>query len=100
MTNEVARLYAVVAGVATFLVAWAAVAARPWNPRPAQDPRVAAIAARQARLHRESIRVKALVDARWRVYRSALAARHTHAPAARPSVRVVTLPPLVVTRPS
>ena len=116
MTDHVGRLYALVAGVVVFLVAWAVVAAHPWSPRPAQDPRLVALAARQHRLHRESVLVKRLVDRRWTSYRRALAARNaaaakitarnsalaamaTAAPV-QPTVRVVNLPPLVVTRTS
>ncbi len=110
MTSQLTRLYVLVAGILTFFVAWVAVAAHPWAPRPARDPRVAALAAREARIHRESLAVKRLVDRRWAAYRVALRARQ-HAiastraqraqlAAAAPPVRVVTLPPLVVTRTS
>jgi len=104
MTSQLVRLYVLVGAVLVFFTGWAAVAARPWKPTRPQDPRVAAIAARELRLRNESLRVKALVDRRWAAYRAALAARRaasTPAPAApAPSVRVVTLPPLVVTRTS
>lgn len=104
MTSHVVRLYVVVAGVLAFFVAWAAVVAHPWTPKPAAaDPRVAALAARQQQVHLESLRVQKIVRARWAAYRAALAKRNAaatlpaSAPAA-PSVRVVTLPPLTVTR--
>lgn len=103
MTSHVARLYALVAGVVTFFVAWAAVAAHPWAPRPAQDPRAAALAARQQQLQLESLQVKRIVDARWAAYGRARATQSsaaTTAASAAPSVRVVNLPPLVVTRTS
>ncbi len=116
MTDHVGRLYALVAGVVVFLVAWAAVAAHPWAPRPAQDPRIAALAARQQRVRLESLQAKRIVDRRWAAYRRALAARNATATritasntasaqlaavqSAAPSVRVVNLPPLVVTRTS
>jgi hypothetical protein len=116
MTDHVGRLYALAAGVVVFLVTWAAVAAHPWAARPAQDPRVAALAARQQRLQLESVRVKQIVDRRWAAYRHALAARNAAAAqiaarnaasarpapvqAAQPAVRIVSLPPLVVTRTS
>ena len=87
MTDHVGRLYALVAGVVVFLVAWAVVAAHPWSPRPAQDPRLVALAARNA--------AAAKITAR----NSALAAMATAAPV-QPTVRVVNLPPLVVTRTS
>ena len=109
---HVARLYAVVAAVTTFFLFWAVVAAHPWKPRPAADPRVAAVAARQVRLQQESVAVKQALDRRWAAYRSALQARRGAIASARarqsavtarataPSVRIVTLPPLVVTRTS
>lgn len=131
MTKHVARLYAIVVGVVVFFVAWAAVAAHPWQASAtAADPRLAALAARQALLQREAIHAKQIVDRRWAAYRVALkhrtaaiaqvnaaqaraqaaqtqvvsasvpaASSYTPA-AAAPAVRVVTLPPLVITRTS
>ena len=114
MTDHVGRLYVLVAGVLVFFVAWAAVAARPWAPRPARDPRLAALAAREQRLQRESLQVKRVVEQRWATYRVKLRARQAEIATAKqreataraqlatatPSVRVVNLPPLVVTRTS
>ena len=100
MTNQLARLYAFVGSVLAFFLAWAAVAAHPWASRPAQDPRVAALAARQHRIQVESVRVRRIIDARWAAYRSKLAARNLASTRAQPSVRVVNLPPLVLTRSS
>ncbi len=109
---HVARLYAVVAAITTFFLFWAVVAAHPWQPRAAADPRVAGVAARQLRLQQESVAVKQALDRRWAAYRSALRARQGAVASARsrqnavtaraiaPRVRVVTLPPLVVTRTS
>src|SRR6478735_7001112 len=120
MTNHVARLYALVAAVLVFFVAWAAIAAHPWQTRDAtSDPRLAALQAREQRLRAESLAVKRIVDRRWAAYRAQLALRKQEiasvrsqnaksraaaaalasAPAA-PSVRVVTLPPLTITRTS
>jgi hypothetical protein len=120
MTNHVARLYALVAAVLVFFVAWAAIAAHPWQTRAAtSDPRLAALQAREQRLRAESLAVKRIVDRRWAAYRAQLALRKREiasvrsqnaktrtaaaalaaAPAA-PSVRVVTLPPLTITRTS
>jgi hypothetical protein len=105
MTSQLGRVYALLAGIVAFFLAWAAVAAHPWAPQPTRDPRVAALAARQQRVQLESLRVKRIVDLRWAVYRQKLAARNAAAAAqpasaAAPSVRVVNLPPLVVTRTS
>lgn len=118
MTSHVVRLYALVVGVLTFFLVWAAVAAHPRAPRPAQDPRIAALAARQHRVQVDSIRVKRIVDARWALYQRRLGAHNAAAAqqvaaqqlaaqqvavqqvATQPSVRVVNLPALVVTRTS
>jgi hypothetical protein len=127
MTNQIARLWTVVVGVVVFFLAWAAIAAHPWQQTAAADPRLSALAARQQLLQRESVQVKQLVDRRWAAYRVALANRQiaikranvataaaasqastqaVSAPvaapvlAAAPPVRVVTLPPLVITKTS
>jgi UDP-N-acetylmuramyl pentapeptide synthase len=104
MTSQVARLYALVTGIVVFFLAWAGVAAHPWAPQATQAPQIAALAARQQQVQLESLRVKRIVDARWAKYRLQLAANKTTAAAqtvaATPSVRVVNLPPLVVTRTS
>ena len=105
MTNQIARLYVLVVGVLAFFLAWAGVAAHPWAAAPAKDPRLAALIARQHRVQIQSIRVKRIVDARQALYRRQLRVRNAAASqqlavAAQPSVRVVNLPPLVVTRTS
>lgn len=125
MTKHVVRLYSLVAGVVVFFVAWAAVAAHPWQTTAAADPRLAALTARQQALQKESTRVKQILDRRFAAYRAALSSRNAAiarlnagataraaipvgstiqgaaAPAsAAPAVRVVTLPPLVITRTS
>jgi hypothetical protein len=112
MTSHVARLYAVAIAIVVFFVGWVAIAAHPWVT-PRQDPAVVALALREQRLHAQSIAVKHVLDRRWAAYQTALQARQkavtarqasnravlATAPAA-PSVRVVTLPPLTVTRTS
>jgi hypothetical protein len=94
-----------------------------------QDTRLTALQAREQRLRAEALAVKRIVDKRWAVYRANLAARKrliataqaanaraaslasvrqatATAPstagsaAAAPSVRIVTLPPLTITRTS
>jgi hypothetical protein len=103
MTSHVARLYASAVAVVVLFLAWAAIAARPWAPS-AQDPHVRALAAREAQVRQESIRVQQIVDRRWAAYRRELARRKALAarPAVvqAPAVRVVTLPPLTITRSS
>jgi zinc transporter ZupT len=104
MTDHVARLYGLVVGVLVFFAAWAAVVALPWATTATSgvDPRLAALSARQQRVHLESLRVQKVVNARWAAYHAALAKRNaaaaTLATSAAPSVKVVTLPPLTVTR--
>jgi hypothetical protein len=106
MTSPVARLYALVAGVLTFFLAWAGVTAHPWAAKAtaAQDPRLAALTARQQRIQAESVRAQKIVALRWAVYHRALATRNKAAAATQsvavtaPAARVVNLPPLVVTR--
>jgi hypothetical protein len=122
MTNQLARLYSLVVAVLVFFVAWAAIAAHPWQAKSAtaEDPSLAALQLREQRLRAESLAVKRVVDKRWATYRAQLALRKRQiasinaqnakaraaaslasaaAPAA-PSVRVVTLPPLTITRTS
>jgi hypothetical protein len=97
MTDHVARLYALVVAVLVFFVAWAAIAARPWaksvTASAAQDPRLVALAAREQRVRAEALAVRRVLAARRK------AAAAAGAPA-QPSVRVVTLPPLTITRTS
>lgn len=110
MTESIARLYALAAMLAVFLVTWAAVAAHPWGSV-SPNPRIASLDAREQRLRRESAQVRTLVDRRWAAYRVALAERNVAnagvaaaqrrlAAAPAPQVRIITLPPLTVTRTS
>ncbi|MGZ8783537.1 MAG: hypothetical protein ACXWZB_08580 [Gaiellaceae bacterium] len=88
MTNHVARLYLFAASVLGLFVAWAGIAAQPWQqaakPAAASSP---ALVAYEQRLREDAALVARLV-----------ALRQTR-PAA-PAVRVVTLPPLTTTRTS
>jgi hypothetical protein len=104
MTSHVGRLYALAVALLVFFIAWSVFAARPWVAR--TDPRVAALAAREQRIRHESLVVRRIVQKRWAVYRvelkkrKALIAAQQAQPAPAPSVRVVSLPPLTVTRTS
>jgi hypothetical protein len=127
MTNQIARLWTVVIGVVVFFLAWAAIAAHPWQKSASIDPRLSALALRQQVLQREAAQVNRIVDRRFAAYRVALAQRKlaisraniaaaasasqaqvqaqavsapVYTPAAAPAARVVTLPPLVITRTS
>ena len=127
MTSHAGRLYVVAATVVAFFLAWAVVAAHPWTTAKAiRDPRLVALAQREHRLRTDARLVQKVVDRRFSdyrrrfaAYRTALAKRqaelaaarrvaaaapvYSSAPAAPSSgggVRVVTLPPLVITRTS
>jgi hypothetical protein len=125
MTSHTGRLYGLALALVVFFLAWASVAAHPWAKASA-DPRLQALALREARLRHEATLVRQVVAARWSAYRTALhlrdleiarakariaaaqaatrqqavAAQVAPTAAAAPSVRVVTLPPLTVTRTS
>jgi hypothetical protein len=112
-TDKVGRLYALAIALIVFFLAWAVVAARPWTT-PAADHRLTTLALRETQLRREAQLVNRVVAQRWAVYRAALRVRRAqiaaskaratrvaasyNAPAA--SVRIVTLPPLTITRTS
>ena len=93
MTSHVGRLYAATIAILVFFVVWAAVAARPWKTA-APDPRLQQLALRQQALKRETALVNQMLVLR------AKAARSNSSTPARAAVRVVTLPPLTITRTS
>lgn len=105
MASHSGRLYALALGLVVFFLAWAVVAARPWATA-AADPRLKALAVREAQLRREAKLVNRVVALRWAVYRKALQARQAQiaaaraAPAPTSAVRVVNLPALTITRTS
>ena len=110
MTSHTGRLYALALGLVVFFLAWATVAAHPWAST-ATDPRLQALAAREAQLRQEAKLVKRIVAKRWATYRAQLKARQSQIAAVRTSassgaqstssaVRVVNLPPLTITRTS
>jgi hypothetical protein len=128
MTSHHGRLYALAASVLVFFVAWAVIAAHPWSTTKAasRDPQLAVLARREQSLRRAAGLVEQVVARRYADYRrrfaaykAALARRQAQvaaarraarlasvqqsAPVAAPAaggVRVVTLPPLVITRTS
>lgn len=77
MTNHVARLYAIAFTLVVFFFTWAVVSARPWAAQATsgKDPRLVALERREARLHRESIRVQRVLKHRYHVYRVRLKKR-------------------------
>jgi len=123
MTSHVGRLYALAVSILVLFAAWAVVATHPWQTKPHKtaDPRVRALVIRERRIRHQTVVVQRIVARRWHHYRIALAKRkkqitaaqkhHQQAVAAAaaapapsysssPSVQVVTLPPLTVTRTS
>lgn len=114
MTNHVVRLYALAATLAVFFVAWAAIAAHPWQAEAsADDPRLVQLAAREKQLRQEAAVVQRIVKRRWAVYDAGLKERQRQnaglrrqaelaaaQPPATPAVRIVTLPPVTSTRTS
>ncbi len=117
MTNHVGRLYAAAIGVLVLFLSWAAVAAHPWAT-PAASPQLQLIALREQALKRETALVNTILRERAvAAKRSQLIAAQSARQAqqvqisqpvqaaqpvqsAQPSVRVVTLPPLTITKTS
>jgi hypothetical protein len=102
MTSHVVRLYALALAVLVFFLTWAAIAARPWQTQ-TNDPRLAALAAREQRLRDRAVEVEQIVERRFAAYRKQVTrreARATQAPAPTPQVRVVAAPPVTSTRSS
>jgi hypothetical protein len=104
VTSHVGRLYATALALVLLFLTWAVVAARPWITT-GTDPRLRALAQREARLRVEARQVNAIVARRFAHYRHALAVRRyalAIAAAAPPpaAVRVVNLPPVTITRTS
>jgi hypothetical protein len=106
-------LYALALSLVVFFLAWAVVAAHPWASAGA-DPRLRALALREAQLRHEARTVQKVVATRWARYRLELKARRAQiarvdaaaataaaqAVAAAPAVQVVNLPAHVITRTS
>jgi hypothetical protein len=117
MASHTGRLYALAFALVAFFLAWAVVAAHPWATA-GTDPRLRALAVRETELRREAKLVNQVVAQRWALYKSELQVRRSRIAAAKtratqiaavssastasasPSVRVVTLPPLTITRTS
>jgi hypothetical protein len=85
MRHRTARSYLATAALLVFLLLWVTVAAKPWSSpvKPAADPRLVALNARQRHLQQESAIVKRLVAKRWAVYQHRLAARRRQIDAAK-----------------
>lgn len=99
--TSLGRTYVAAATTLVFFVLWAAIAARPWATQ-TPDPRVGALARREAIVRRAAQQAQEAYVARWDAYRRELAARKAQSAvtAAAPPVRVVQLPPVATTRSS
>ena len=82
MTSHVARLYALAAAILVFFVAWAAIAAHPWQThRPAariRGSRRFNCASNGCGPNRS--RSSEIVDKRWAAYRASSPCKHERAP--------------------
>jgi len=74
MTSHHGRLYGLALALVVFFLAWAVVAAHPWATA-TPDPRLKALAVREAQLRHEAKLVGKVVATRWARYRVALKAR-------------------------
>lgn len=112
-SNHTIRLYALAASLLALFLTWAAIAAHPWHSAAGvktTDARLVALGQREQLLRRDIALVQKIATrAADAARRSQLVALRTAAapapvpapaPIAAPAVRVVTLPPLVITRTS
>ena len=85
VTSHTGRLYALALALVAFFLAWAVVAARPWAAA-ATDPRLKALAVREARLRHEARLVNDVVSRRW-ASTGVAAPRTAHADRGREAAR-------------
>ena len=93
MTSHIGRLYVVAVSLFVFFLMWALVAAKPWTTA-SPSPQAQLIGLREQALRRETKLVNQILRQR------ATAAKAQTQQLAAPAVRVVTLPPLTITRTS
>lgn len=86
MTSPAIRLYAIAFALVVFFFTWAVIVSRPGTTS-AADPRLRALAVREAQLRQEA-----------RLVQRVVAQRATAS--ATPAVRIVNLPPHTITRTS
>ena len=81
----VARLYALGVALVVFCVSWSAIAARPWQERPAKkaDPRMLALSARENQLRHEALALQRRLKRQWALYERNLQIRQSEIAAAR-----------------
>ena len=97
------RLYTIAATVFTLFVSWAAIAAQPWKTAAApnlRDARLVALAQRETLLRRDMALVQRIAARPAVSAKTSRTLQHRRSVTAAPAVRVVTLPPLVITRTS
>jgi hypothetical protein len=111
MVSHQGRLYVLALGLVAFFLTWTVVAAHPWAAA-SPDPRLRALALREAQLRHEAKLVRKVVAARWATYRVQLKLRRAEiakvasatvpatASASASAVQVVNLPAHVITRTS
>ena len=99
MTSHAGRLYALALGLVVFFLVWSGVAARPWATA-APDPRLKALAARTAQLNQQAKLVNQIVAQRAQLAQVTKNRQLASAAAAPAAVKIVTLPPLTITRTS
>jgi hypothetical protein len=99
MTSHVGRLYATAVAILAFFLAWAGIAARPWATA-SPSPQLQLIALREQALRRETSLVNQILAQRAAAASARKLASAATVPAPAPAVRVVTLPPLTITRTS
>ena len=105
MTSHVGRIYVVAVSLLVFFLMWAVLAAKPWTSS-APSPQAQVIALREQALRRETklvnqiLRQRAAVAATAAKQAKAAQTQQLASAAAAPPVRVVTLPPLTITRTS
>ena len=105
--NHTIRLYVLAASLLALFLTWAAIAAHPWRSAAgvkATDARLVALGQREQLLRRDMALVQKIAThatvAAKQSQQVALRTAAGPAPVAAPAVRVVTLPPLVITRTS
>ena len=77
MTNGLGRVYATTLAIVVFFLSWAVIAAKPWVSAPTAktDPRILSLNAREQRLRKDAIQIRAIVQKRWTVYQAQLVQR-------------------------
>jgi hypothetical protein len=99
VTSHVGRLYVFAVSVFVFFLMWALVAAKPWTTAK-PSPQAQLIALREQALRRETKLVNRILRERAAAAKARSRQLALAAAAPAPAVRVVTLPPLTITRTS